>query len=125
MPAAIQGKSFWGVFLVFCVTIVYALLRVVPHFEHIFAEMLNDKPLPALTRGIIITSRWFSQYWWLVLFSTVLLLVIHRICFSSWLPKVHFRVGFWGVIGAFIVIFATIFVGLLLPMLMIIRAMNH
>jgi type IV pilus assembly protein PilC len=55
------------------VSIVAGLLAfVVPKFEKIFIEVLKGAPLPALTQGVLATSR-FIQGHWLVILGTMAL----------------------------------------------------
>ena len=61
------------VIMVVAVSIVVALLAfVVPKFEKIFTEVLKGAPLPALTQGVLATSRSIQGHW-LVIFGTIAL----------------------------------------------------
>ena len=40
--------------------LVFLMAVIVPRFERIFAEMLGDKPLPAITQVVINMSRWIQ-----------------------------------------------------------------
>jgi type IV pilus assembly protein PilC len=61
------------VIIVVAVSIVAALMAfVVPKFEKIFTEVLKGAPLPALTRGVLATSRFVQGHWLLILGAIVL-----------------------------------------------------
>lgn len=56
------------VVLTIAIGITFFLLTViVPKFELIFKDMLNGKPLPALTQFVIDVSRFCQEYWWALL----------------------------------------------------------
>jgi type IV pilus assembly protein PilC len=61
--------------VVLAITILsFLLVFIVPKFEAIFHDMLGNKPLPAVTRFVIGTSR-FVQGHWLVLLGAIIALV--------------------------------------------------
>jgi len=45
----------------------FLLIFIIPKFEDIFADMLGDAQLPALTRFVINTSRGLVSYWYAVI----------------------------------------------------------
>jgi type IV pilus assembly protein PilC len=57
--------------------LVFLMAVIVPRFEKIFAEMLGDKPLPAITRVVIGISRWVQDQWLLVL-------IIGAVLYAGW-----------------------------------------
>ena len=61
------------VVLTIAVGITFFLLTViVPKFELIFQDMLNGRPLPALTQLVIEVSRFCQEYWWALLGAAAL-----------------------------------------------------
>ena len=61
------------VIMIVAVSIVVALLAfVVPKFERIFSEVLKGAPLPALTQGVLASSRFVQGHWLMLLGSLVL-----------------------------------------------------
>ena len=64
--------------IVIAVAIVIFLMAViVPRFERIFADMLGDKPLPAVTQFVIMVSRWIQGHF-------ILMIAIFAVCFAAW-----------------------------------------
>jgi len=57
--------------------LVFLMAVIVPRFERIFAEMLGDKPLPAITQVVINMSRWIQDKW-------IILLVIGAVLYAGW-----------------------------------------
>jgi type IV pilus assembly protein PilC len=57
--------------------LVFLMAVIVPRFEKIFAEMLGDKPLPAITQVVIGISRWVQDQWLVVL-------IIGAVLYASW-----------------------------------------
>ena len=57
--------------------LVFLMMVIVPRFEKIFAEMLGDKPLPAITQFVIGISRWVQS-------NVLIMLVIFGVLFASW-----------------------------------------
>ena len=53
----------------------FLLVFIVPRFEAIFADMLGDRPLPALTRFVIGVSNGVKDNWMLILGAVVLAIV--------------------------------------------------
>jgi type IV pilus assembly protein PilC len=55
------------------VIVIFLMMVIVPKFEKIFAEMLGDKPLPAITRFVIGFSRGIQANWlvYLITFSVL------------------------------------------------------
>lgn len=65
-----------AVVLTVAVAITFFLLTViVPKFEAIFQDMLNGRPLPALTQGVIGVSRFCQDYWYTLLGGTFLVVL--------------------------------------------------
>jgi type IV pilus assembly protein PilC len=63
------------VLLIAVVIMGFLLVFIVPKFEAIFKDMLNGKPLPALTAGVIAASRLVKDNF-LILFGVVAAIVI-------------------------------------------------
>lgn len=57
--------------------LVFLMAVIVPRFERIFAEMLGDKPLPAITQFVIGISRWVQSQWLVVL-------IILAVLYAGW-----------------------------------------
>jgi type IV pilus assembly protein PilC len=57
--------------------LVFLMAVIVPRFEKIFAEMLGDKPLPAITQVVIGISRWVQDQWLIVL-------IIGAVLYAGW-----------------------------------------
>lgn len=57
--------------------LVFLMAVIVPRFERIFAEMLGDKPLPAITQVVINMSRWIQDKW-------IIILVIGAVLYAGW-----------------------------------------
>ena len=53
----------------------FLLVFIVPRFEAIFADMLGDKPLPALTRFVIAVSNGVKDNWMFILGAVVLAII--------------------------------------------------
>jgi type IV pilus assembly protein PilC len=67
------AMTYPAVIMVVAVAIVAALLTfVVPKFEKIFAEVLKGAPLPALTQGVLATSRFVHGHGLMILGTVVL-----------------------------------------------------
>ncbi len=71
------------VLLIAVVIMVFLLAFIVPKFETIFHDMLNGKPLPALTEFVISCSRLVQHNWYYLLGGAVVLVVIYRMVSSS------------------------------------------
>lgn len=59
------------------VIVIFLMMVIVPKFEKIFAEMLGDKPLPAITRFVIGFSRGIQGNW-------LVLLITFSVLFVGW-----------------------------------------
>jgi len=46
--------------------LVFLLTVIVPKFQEIFADMLQGKPLPPLTEGVVAVSKFLQQYWYII-----------------------------------------------------------
>ena len=57
--------------------LIFLMAVIVPRFEKIFAEMLGDKPLPAITQFVINVSRWIQDRY-------ILILVILAVVYAGW-----------------------------------------
>lgn len=57
------------------VIVIFLMMVIVPKFEKIFAEMLGDKPLPAITRFVIGFSRGIQANWLVYLITFIVLFV--------------------------------------------------
>lgn len=57
--------------------LIFLMAVIVPRFERIFAEMLGDKPLPAITQVVIGASRWVQDKW-------LILLIIGAVFYAGW-----------------------------------------
>ncbi len=66
--------------------LVFLMAVIVPRFERIFAEMLGDKPLPAITQVVINMSRWIQDKW-------IILLVIGAVLYAGWKVFAMTKVG--------------------------------
>jgi len=64
------------------VIVIFLMMVIVPKFEKIFAEMLGDKPLPAITRFVIGFSRGIQANWLVYLVTFIVLFVGWKV-FSS------------------------------------------
>ena len=53
----------------------FLLVFIVPRFEAIFADMLGDRPLPALTRFVIGVSNGVKENWMFILGAVVLAII--------------------------------------------------
>jgi type IV pilus assembly protein PilC len=79
----------------------FLLVFIVPKFEAIFHDMLGNKPLPAVTRFVIGTSR-FVQGHWLVLIGAIVVIVagykfINRTARGRWtIDRVKLRLPLFG-----------------------------
>lgn len=57
--------------------LIFLMAVIVPRFERIFAEMLGDKPLPAITQFVINVSRWIQEKY-------IIILVILGVAYAAW-----------------------------------------
>jgi len=57
----------------------FLLVYIVPKFEQIFADMLEGKPLPALTEFVIGTSRFFQNQWYLILGAVTVVIFAYNV----------------------------------------------
>lgn len=57
------------------IIVIFLMMVIVPKFEKIFAEMLGDKPLPAITRFVIGFSRGIQANWLVYLVTFIVLFV--------------------------------------------------
>ncbi len=65
--------------LVIAVAIMgFLLVFIVPKFEQIFHDMLNGKPLPALTEYVIAVSRAVQTNWYIIIAVVAVLVVAYR-----------------------------------------------
>ncbi len=88
--------------LVIAVVIMgFLLVFIVPKFEQIFKDMLNGKPLPALTAGVIAVSRAVKDNYLIILGVTAVIVVAYRLFASTEngkiiLDKVKLRAPLFG-----------------------------
>lgn len=75
VKAKVRSAMMYPAFLSVLAVIVIAIIMTVtmPTFTGMFRSMNIE--MPALTRGLIALSVFFSKYWWLVLFAILLLIV--------------------------------------------------
>ncbi len=52
-----------AVMVIAVVIVCYLMVAIVPKFQQIFKDMLNGKPLPALTQGVIDVSEFVQAYY--------------------------------------------------------------
>ena len=65
------------VVLVFAMIILsFLMIRVIPNFAEIFDDLLEGKPLPALTQFVINVSHGFVHRWYYILGTIVVLIVL-------------------------------------------------
>ncbi len=57
------------------IIVIFLMMVIVPKFEKIFAEMLGDTPLPAITRFVIGFSRGIQANWLIYLVTFIVLFV--------------------------------------------------
>lgn len=61
------------------VIMLFLLAFIVPKFQAIFNDMLNGKPLPALTQFVIDTSDMLKQRWYIPLAVVLVIIVAYKI----------------------------------------------
>jgi len=66
--------------------LVFLMAVIVPRFEQIFADMLGDKPLPAITQLVVDISRWIQDQW-------LVLLVIIGVLYAAWAVVIRTKAG--------------------------------
>ncbi|MEX2577650.1 MAG: type II secretion system F family protein [Verrucomicrobiales bacterium] len=66
--------------------LIFLMAVIVPRFEKIFAEMLGDKPLPALTQVVINFSRFIQN-------NLLLIVIIGAVVYGAWKVFAMTRVG--------------------------------
>jgi len=66
--------------------LVFLMAVIVPRFERIFADMLGDKELPAITQFVVGVSRWIQDQW-------LVLLVIIAVLYAGWAVMVRTAAG--------------------------------
>ena len=71
------------VLLIAVVIMIFLLAFIVPKFETIFHDMLNGKPLPALTEFVISCSRMVQHNWYYLLGGTAVLVVLYKTISST------------------------------------------
>ena len=73
----VVAAMFYPIIVLFIAVAIMAFLLVfiVPKFERIFQDMLNGKPLPALTQFVINTSNLFKEHY-LGVFAVIALLMV-------------------------------------------------
>ena len=72
--------------IVLCIAVAimwFLLVFIVPKFEQIFHDMLNGKPLPALTEYVIDISRVVQTYWYIVIAVAVIVFFGYRAIAAS------------------------------------------
>ena len=88
--------------LVIAVAIMgFLLVFIVPKFEQIFHDMLNGKPLPALTEYVIAVSRAVQTNWYIIIAVVAVLVVAYRAFASTaggrvTLDKIKLRLPLFG-----------------------------
>ncbi len=71
------------VLIIAIVIMGFLLVFIVPKFEQIFHDMLNGKPLPALTEYVIDTSRFVQTYWYILAAAVFVGVVVYRLFAAS------------------------------------------
>jgi len=66
--------------------LVFLMAVIVPRFERIFADMLGDKPLPAITKFVVDISRWIQDQW-------IILLVLIGVLYAGWAVLIRTKAG--------------------------------
>jgi len=61
------------------VIMMFLLTFIVPKFEAIFHDMLNGKPLPALTQWVIDASNILKTQWYWVVGAVILIVVVYKV----------------------------------------------
>ena len=64
-----------AVMVIAVVIVCYLMVAIVPKFQQIFKDMLNGKPLPALTQGVIDVSEFVQSYYVWVAAGVALVIV--------------------------------------------------
>ncbi len=65
------------------VIMLFLLTFIVPKFQAIFQDMLNGKPLPALTQIVIDTSDLLKTRWYVPLAGVIIIIVAYRMISST------------------------------------------
>jgi type IV pilus assembly protein PilC len=66
----------------------FLLVFIVPKFQQIFHDMLNGKPLPALTQWVIDMSNALKGQWYYVLTGLVVLIVAYKMFANSKIGRI-------------------------------------
>ncbi len=75
----VAAMAYPVIVLVIAVVIMLFLLAfIVPKFEQIFHEMLQDKPLPALTQFVIGASKVIQEKWYIPVGALLVLFVLYK-----------------------------------------------
>lgn len=90
--------------VVLCIAIIiliFLLTFIVPKFQQIFTEMLNGKPLPALTRWVMDASHGLQTHWYYPLAAVILIIVGFKMISNSEggranLDKVKLKIPLFG-----------------------------
>lgn len=77
----VVSAMFYPVIVLIIAVLILAFLMVyiVPKFEQIFADMLGDKALPALTQFVIDTSKFVQNQWFVIVGGLVVFIVVYNI----------------------------------------------
>ena len=88
----VVAAMFYPIIVLFIAVAImgFLLVFIVPKFEQIFHDMLNGKPLPALTEFVIDVSRAVQRYWYIIAVVVAALVVAYR-CSSRHRPGVRWR----------------------------------
>ncbi len=81
----VVAAMFYPVIVLFIavVIMIFLLAFIVPKFETIFHDMLNGKPLPALTEFVISCSRMVQHNWYYLLGGIAVIVVLYRMISST------------------------------------------
>ena len=60
------------------IIMLFLLTFIVPKFESIFKDMLNGRPLPALTQYVINASNAIKEQWYYILGGLFVIVVVYR-----------------------------------------------
>ena len=80
----VSAMAYPVIVLVIAIVIMLALMTfIVPKFEQIFADMFQNKPLPALTRYVIAASKMLQSQWYYLAAAVAVVVIGYKFIAST------------------------------------------